>query len=354
MKKLTRYVVLIISLALIVSFFVPMWGIYLDAPQYPEGLGMQIWLNKISGDLNTINGLNHYIGMKKIYPDSIPELKIMPYLIGLLIAGGFVVFFLKKKWLYISWASFFVILGIVGMTDFYLWEYDYGHDLNPHAAIKVPGMNYQPPLLGSKQLLNFVAYSLPDIGGFIIMVSAFLALLFVFVELKKKSYPLNTEAHKNHKDILVATLPFTAIILSLGLFLTSCKAEPQPIQYGKEQCVFCKMTIADSRFGCELVTKKGKSYKFDSNECMINYLVRNNIEKKSIALLLTSDYSSTGNLIDVNNAFFIINPAFQSPMGANLAAFSKNKNAGLLKKKFDYKILSWEQTFQEISKKDFN
>lgn len=351
MRNLTRYIVLMISLALIISFFVPMWGIYLDAPQYPEGLGMQIWLNKMSGDLNTINGLNHYIGMKKIYPDSIPELKIMPYLIGLLIAGGFAVFFLKKKWLYISWASFFVIIGVVGLIDFYLWEYDYGHDLNPHAAIKVPGMNYQPPLIGAKQLLNFTAYSLPDIGGFIIMGSAFLALVFVFVELKKKRVPNNLETRKDHKDILATALPFTAIVLFLGLFLSSCKVAPQPIQYGKEQCVFCKMTIADSRFGCEILTKKGKAYKFDSNECMINYIVKNNVEKESIALLLTSDYSSTGNFIDVNNAFFIISPSFQSPMGANLAAFSKKNTADQLKEKFDSKILDWGQTFQEISKK---
>ena len=96
MKKSTRIIVLIISLALIVSYFVPMWYIDLDAPQYPEGLGLKIWLNKMSGDLNTINGLNHYIGMKKIYPDAIPELKIMPYLIGLLIAGGFIVFIARK------------------------------------------------------------------------------------------------------------------------------------------------------------------------------------------------------------------------------------------------------------------
>src|SRR5665213_3678728 len=127
MKISTRIMVLIASLALIVSYFVPMWDIDLDAPQYPEGLGMKIWTHKISGDLNTINGLNHYIGMKKIYPDAIPELKIMPYLIGLLIVAGIVVFFLKKRWLYFSWASFFVIIGIVGLVDFYSWEYDYGH-----------------------------------------------------------------------------------------------------------------------------------------------------------------------------------------------------------------------------------
>jgi len=348
MRKSTRIIVLIISLALIVSYFVPMWYIDLDAPQYPEGLGMKIWLNKMSGDLNTINGLNHYIGMKKIYPDAIPELKIMPYLIGLLIAGGFVVFFAGKKWLYMSWASFFVIIGIVGLVDFYLWEYDYGHNLDPHAAIKVPGMNYQPPVIGSKQLLNFTAYSYPDMGGIIIMGSAILALLFVFVEMKKAGVSKKVEKGKDYKNLLSSIIHKSAAIMLLSFFLISCSVEPQPIQYGKEQCTFCKMTIADARFGCELLTKKGKVYKFDSNECMINYIVKNKTGEETINSLLTSDYSSPGKFINARDAFFIINPAIQSPMGANLAAFAEKNTT----EKYDGKILSWEKTFQKISSKN--
>ncbi len=379
MRKSTRIIVLIISLALIVSYFVPMWYIDLDAPQYPEGLGMKIWLNKMSGDLNTINGLNHYIGMKKIYPDAIPELKIMPYLIGLLIVGGFVVFFARKKWLYTSWAAFFVIIGIVGLVDFYLWEYDYGHNLDPHAAIKVPGMNYQPPVLGSKQLLNFTAYSYPDIGGVIIMGSAILALLFVFVEMKKKiqahPLPLPLRGELSHPQIPTCReerntsppqrttagcdrksfrrgLEVGVSVVLLSLFLASCSIEPQPIQYGKEQCAFCKMTIADSRFGCELLTKKGKAYKFDSNECMINYVAKNKVGEETIYSLLTTDYSSPGKFVNAKSAFFIINPAFQSPMGANLAAFAEKNTAQQLRAKYDGKILSWEQTFREVAEKN--
>ena len=56
--------------------------------------------------------------------------------------------------------------------DFYQWLYDYGHNLNPHAAIKVPGMTYQPPMLGYKQLLNFLAGSFPDIGGYLVIIAA--------------------------------------------------------------------------------------------------------------------------------------------------------------------------------------
>ena len=184
MKKFSRILILILTLSLIVVYFVPIWNISLQAPQYPEGLGMQIWLSKITGDLNTINGLNHYIGMKTIQPDSIEELKLMPYIIGFLIVSGIIVFIFNKRSLLLSWFLFVLILGTAGMYDFWTWEYDYGHNLDPTAAIKVPGMNYQPPLIGSKQLLNFNATSMPDIGGYIVFAAGIIAALVLIYEYK--------------------------------------------------------------------------------------------------------------------------------------------------------------------------
>lgn len=177
---------------MIAAFFLPTWDISLEAPQYPEGLGMQIWLNKITGDLSTINGLNHYIGMKKIEPDSIKELSIMPFILGFLIITGVAVGALGKKKMLAVWVIIFVLLGAAGGYDFYMWEYDYGHDLNPEAAIKVPGMSYQPPLLGTVQLLNFTASSYPAEGGFIIIGAGIISVLALAYEIafnkKKKVY----------------------------------------------------------------------------------------------------------------------------------------------------------------------
>lgn len=184
MKKSSRILILVITLSLIVVYFVPLWNIALEAPQYPEGLGMQIWLSKITGDLRTINGLNHYIGMKTIQPDSIQELKYMPLIIGFIILVGFIVFLFNKKSLLLSWIILIIITGTIGMYDFWNWEYDYGHNLDPTAAIIVPGMNYQPPLIGSKQLLNFTATSMPDIGGIIIFAVGIIAILVLIYEYK--------------------------------------------------------------------------------------------------------------------------------------------------------------------------
>ena len=82
---------------MIAAFFLPLWDIFLDAPQYPEGLQMQIWLDHLSGDTKTINGLNHYIGMKLIYEKNFPEFKWMPTAIGILIGLGLLTALLKRK-----------------------------------------------------------------------------------------------------------------------------------------------------------------------------------------------------------------------------------------------------------------
>ena len=191
MKTQSKIIVIVASLILIVSFFFPIWYIDLEAPQYPEGIGLEIWLNKITGqkphDLNNINGLNHYIGMKEIVPDAIPELKVMPFIIIFLILIGLTAGISGKRSLVYIWMVLFFVIAAVGMYDFYMWEYDYGHNLNPNAAIKIPGMAYQPPLIGSKMLLNFNAISMPHIVSWILVVAVVLAAVALYLDKKNKT-----------------------------------------------------------------------------------------------------------------------------------------------------------------------
>jgi hypothetical protein len=179
MTRISRLVVALASLLLLALYLAPLWRIQLVAPQYPEGLGIRIWVNQITGikpnDLNSINGLNHYIGMRAIEPASFPELRLMPQLVAAAVVAGLLVALLGRRWLLYAWAGLFTLGALAGLGDFWKWGYDYGHHLDPHAAIKVPGMSYQPPIIGSKQLLNFHATSWPDVGGWI----AILALAFV-------------------------------------------------------------------------------------------------------------------------------------------------------------------------------
>lgn len=175
-------------LSLIGVFFFPLWQITLDAAQFPEGLRMDIWINKISGSskniIQNVNILNHYIGMQYIEPDSIKELKYFPYVnIGLIVLGA-LAFIINKKWFYLVWVILVAILGALGIYDFYLWLYDYGHNLDPMAPIKIPGMTYMPPLLGEKDLLNFYVTSYPAIGGILLGVATFSGA-FAFLSYKK-------------------------------------------------------------------------------------------------------------------------------------------------------------------------
>ena len=188
MKKSSKTIIFAAVLLLAGIYFVPIWEIVLDAPQYPESLGMKIHIDMLSGDLQTINGLNHYIGMKVIEPESITELKLMPYILGFLILIGIAVAVTGKKVLLYAWFAIMLLTGAAGAVDFYLWEYDYGHNLDPNAIIKVPGMNYQPPLIGTKQLLNFYAQSWPDLGAYLAFAAGVLMLFVIFRERKSSNH----------------------------------------------------------------------------------------------------------------------------------------------------------------------
>lgn len=181
---------LALSAALLgLSVLFPLWRVSLTAPQYPEGLGMYIWAHTVAGvgpnDLQNINGLNHYIGMATIEPDEIPELRFMrPGMIAMALLGLAIAAAGRRRALQV-WSGVLLLAAVAGMADFYKWEYDYGHNLDlEHAPIKIPGMSYQPPLIGSKQLLNFTATSLPALGGAMAIGSVMLAVAATVLDRK--------------------------------------------------------------------------------------------------------------------------------------------------------------------------
>lgn len=169
LKTIHKILLIVSGVLLLLTIKLPIWRIELDAAQYPEGLELLIHSNKLAGQVDIINGLNHYIGMKTLHADDFIEFKVLPYILGAFaLAFIYVGIRGRQRALKILFIAF-VLFGIVAMVDFWIWEYNYGHDLDPNAPIKVPGMAYQPPLIGFKQLLNFGAYSVPDIGGWIIV-----------------------------------------------------------------------------------------------------------------------------------------------------------------------------------------
>lgn len=140
------------------------------------------------------------------------------------------------------------------------------------------------------------------------------------------------------------------ILLTILLLYTSCTTNPEPLRPGKDVCFFCKMPIADTRFGAEIVTSKGRINKYDDVNCMINWL--NDAENNSVEVSrkLVSNFSNNSQLIDVEQAVFIVSDKIHSPMNSGIASFG---NYDELKKTFPEVIeaLTWNQLLALVNKK---
>lgn len=136
-------------------------------------------------------------------------------------------------------------------------------------------------------------------------------------------------------------LPVLALLI---VFFISCSKKPEPINYGKDACEHCKMTIMDTKYGAEIVTAKGKIFKFDAAECMVDFL-KDDPKRLSNPedLFLTVSIAHPGTLIDARSAFFLIDKAFRSPMGANLASFESRQTAENNLQSPDGRILTWDE-----------
>lgn len=315
MNQLSRVLLFVCGILLVVVLFVPMWRIELDAPQYPEGLMMQIYPNKLGGNVDIINGLNHYIGMKTLHEHDFAEFKILPGIIVFFSIACLAVAFLRRRQ-FLEWLlGIFVCFGIIAMADFWRWEYQYGHDLNPDAAIRIPGMAYQPPLIGFKQLLNFGAYSIPDIGGWIFIAVGTCLLALVIYERKRKNKSM---------ERLTSTMPILSMIGTM--LLLSCSSGPAAIYIGRDACQFCKMTITDAKFGAVYLTNKGKSYKFDDIKCLQDFIKSAELKKNAQDQIWLVNYQSPHQLIQLEQSFLLAGGNIKTPMNGNMAVFSSESD----------------------------
>ena len=132
---------------------------------------------------------------------------------------------------------------------------------------------------------------------------------------------------------------FLAII---SLLLTSCNVSPQPINYGSDACHYCEMTIVDKQHASQLVTSKGKAYKYDAIECMVHSL-QDKFENTEMAYYLVADFRQPGEFIDARKASFLVSERLQSPMGANLSAFLNEEAGKKAQEEFTGDTYSWEE-----------
>lgn len=135
---------------------------------------------------------------------------------------------------------------------------------------------------------------------------------------------------------------FLVIILSFSLVSMSCNHDPEPINYNSDQCALCKMTIEDTRFGAELISKKGKIFKFDAAECMVKYINKGKISEDEVGKLYVIDYTQPTVLVDALLVTFLISENLSSPMGANLSAFLNRSTAEKYLSEKGGELYNWE------------
>lgn len=171
------------ALLIFYSLFTSWWELLLIAPQYPEGLRIIVFPNKLEGQLDIINNLNHYIGMANFSEKSFPELGYLSYLIGSLGALTLIVALLRRKlFLYVLIAIFF-IGGLLGVYDLYHWLHTFGTNLSPEAPIKIKP--FVPPVMGKNHFANFTTYSNLGKGAYLIVLSFILTLIPLWKDRKQ-------------------------------------------------------------------------------------------------------------------------------------------------------------------------
>ncbi|MCC7233550.1 MAG: nitrous oxide reductase accessory protein NosL [Bacteroidia bacterium] len=330
LKTTSRILCIVSGISLVFVLFVPIWRIDLDAPQYPEGLSLKIHANDLKGNVDIINGLNHYIGMKTLHKADFPEFTILPWCI-IFFAGLFFLTGILKNRKFLLFSFFlFLAFGVLAMVDFYRWEYDYGHNLNPNAAIVVPGMAYQPPLIGFRQLLNFGAYSLPDTGGWIFIGSGILVLLAVVSEWRIRLVPAGKKG------------AMTALVMG-AISLTRCSSGPEPLKTGSDPCAHCKMIISDPRFGAELITSKGKVFKFDDIVCLSAFIADPATNTGTGYRVYFTDYCGDHALTEAGKSYLLSGSDIACPMQGHLVSFSNPDSLQVVMELFSGEPVSWSQ-----------
>jgi len=378
----SRLLLALAAVVMLPAFIYPLWSIRLVAPQYRDGLGMHIYVHDVRGhdrhDIQNINILNHYIGMQPIEPEEIPELDIMPVVLGALVGTGLVVALVGKPWLMAGWFVVFLGAGAAGMVDFYLWNIDYGHNLSPDAPIRIPDMTYSPPIIGTAQILNIRASSYPHLGTLFLTLSAILAGWGVFRAFRGRERggalgetgaptPEGPEGKDTQAGPMATPRPpssVTSLLLLIPMALAGCSGEAPPpgaggpseseemdrIVYGESQDPYCGETVETIRWGGELRMVDGERVRFRSVECLAAYLLEGRVTQEEVAEVKVVDFPHGWKLIDAEEATFLHTPNLSSPTRLNLMAIEADKMAVNLQAAYAGELMEWDQVLELVAR----
>jgi len=168
LRNPSRWLLLLLIIPLLLSFAFPLWRISMDAPQYPDGLTMDIYLHRVTGgndghDIQEINTLNHYIGMQAITREELRDLDWMPFAIVAMAALALRAALLGNVRTMIDLSMITAYVSLVAFGRFVYMLYEFGHNLDPKAPVRVAP--FMPVVFGSKKIANFMTYSMPNLGS---------------------------------------------------------------------------------------------------------------------------------------------------------------------------------------------
>jgi copper chaperone NosL len=223
----------------------------------------------------------------------------------------------------LAWTGIFASVALAGLADFWRWGYDYGHDLDPTAAIRVPGMSYQPPLIGTKQLLNFQATSWPAAGGWALVLALTIAVVLCLFEWRRA-----------RRGALAAA----------ALALVACGSpKPAEIAFGSAVCEHCHMTISEPRFAAQLVTTRHRTRGFDDPGCLAAFVASGEMPHDQIHSLWVNDYLEPGTLLPAESALFVRSDSLLTPMSSHVVAVGRRGAADSLARALSGIVLTWPE-----------
>jgi copper chaperone NosL len=361
MRVRARLLLLAAALLLIPAWSVPLWSIRVVAPQYNDGLGMYIGARDIVGhtehDIQNINILNHYIGMKPIVPSEVTPLEVMPWAIIGLAGSALLVALIGRRWAIGAWLAAFTVVGLAGLYEFYSWNWDYGNNLSPDAPIKVPGMTYTPPLIGVKTLLNMRASSWPYWGTAFVALS-FMAGAAAFVMLRARHAAAGGAAagwsawrrggFRSAAALLLAVGAAACTSSRTDMDSADLRAAAPEFAPGETSCDYCDGVIPDKRFGGEIVTRDGRTLRFMSVECLAGFVASGAVADADIRTMRVVDYTHGELLIDARTAHYVRSDHRKSPSGLNLLAAETEKVAHNLHFFFHGSRLTWPEVLELV------
>jgi copper chaperone NosL len=236
-----------------------------------------------------------------------------------------------------GWFATFVLVAIAGLADFWRWSWDFGHNLDMDTAIiKVPGMVYQPPIIGTKQILNFHASSWPHWGGVAACLAMVLAAVAVLVELRRSRVERPAPRRVLKPSSVAAAL--------VGLLMIGCRTGDVPhLAYDdSESCAVCRMAVTDNRYGAALVRTTGKTVRFDSIECLASFYSQLAAGESAGVTAWVTDFTMPGTLMRADSARYLKSDSRRaSPMGKGLLAVAHDADATRLQSEWEGTLLEW-------------